>query len=526
MTRRRAAPHRRFRAAPRAALGALSLVLLAACPTFAQESWVYSPYRVRVWLAVSESPRLGRSLAESIRASIANGVRAAMGSTWRTEVEFAPESIRVELSRGLDQVDSDRMLAVAPKGASDDKIMLVVVDDGATGFAVAAREWDTRTRSMGSVIRHDVPQRERIGESVSLAVARAFVPIARIDDVKGNVAVVRFRGSGLAIDAACPASPRIGQCLRVVTRQNDRYGNPKPNGLRSIEWTLLRVNTIEQQRVECEVHSINRGYLAGRSNSRLERYALGVLTPFADTELELRSKESVAGTLLKHDADKDGFVARDEVPVNLAGVVDRVDLNRDGKLDPAELEATKRPLVGYDIYFKDPTTEETGLLGQTDWRGRLRVPPAKDGGMRLLYVRSGGMLLARLPIVPGQTRVAAAELTDDEKRLQAESLVRGIQGNLVDLVARRELIAARIRKKVAEGKRDEAQSLVDQFRALPTLADMRQRLDAARQQTVTKNPKIQARIDQMFAEADGLLIKYVDPNLVEKLAAQVAQPAK
>ncbi len=508
---------------------AILLTLAALCggagarAVSAQESWVYSPYQVRVWLAVAQGPRLTADLTDELRTAVVRHARIAAGSTWRVTVEPAPDAIRTELLRDLKAVTSERVMSVDPKAAADDKIMLVTVDESAHGFAIAACEWDSRTQVVGPVVSHEVMQREVIGTAVSQAVLEAFAPIARIDDVKGVTASIRFRAAGLAIEPHCVSAPQIGQALMAVTRQNDRYGNPKPNGLRVLEWTILLVKSVDGLRVECEALSINRGYLGGRSSSRIERYGLGVRVPFASTELELRSKEGVGVTMLQHDKDQDRQITRDEVPINLVGVLDRIDTNHDGIADQAELQATKRPLVGYDIYTKDPVTEESELLGQTDWRGRLLVPPAANGGVRVLYVRSGGMLLARLPLVPGQAAVATAELVDDEKRLQAEAFVRSIQSTLVDLVAQRELLAARARKQIKDGKFDEAQKLVDQFRTLPSLADMRQRLDAAKQETISKNPKIQPRIDQMYNDTDALLIKYLDPNLVEKLTTELGQ---
>ena len=179
------------------------------------------------------------------------------------------------------------------------------------------------------------------------------------------------------------------------------------------------------------------------------------------------------------------------------------------------------PLAGYEIYAKDPQTEASEFVGQTDWRGILEVTRG-DAGLQVFYVRSGGMLLARLPLVPGQAELASVQLVDDEKRLQAEALVRGVQATLVDVVARRELLAARIRQKIQESQLEEAQALVDQFRSIQTLADLRGRLDRAKQEVTTGNPRLQARIDQIFAETQAQLSKFVRPNVVEELTAELA----
>jgi hypothetical protein len=83
-------------------------------------------------------------------------------------------------------------------------------------------------------------------------------------------------------------------------------------------------------------------------------------------------------------------------------------------------------------------------------------------------------------------------------------------------------LAARARHHIQQGKLAEAQRLIDQFRTLPTLSELRDRLDRSKQEVVSENVRIQSRIDQMFVETQESLIKYIDPRLGDVLAGELA----
>ena len=63
--------------------------------------------------------------------------------------------------------------------------------------------------------------------------------------------------------------------------------------------------------------------------------------------------------------------------------------------------------------------------------------------MRLIYVKHGAHLLARLPMVPGLATSEEAVLPSDDKRMETEAFVKGMESTVMDLVARREILRAR-----------------------------------------------------------------------------------
>jgi hypothetical protein len=198
----------------------------------------------------------------------------------------------------------------------------------------------------------------------------------------------------------------------------------------------------------------------------------------------------------------------------------------------------KRSLAGIEVFSKipepDPPRElseeekkaadkknPAELLGVTDWRGSLSVG---QGGptLRILYLKNGGLLLARLPVVAGLDERLVAEIPDDDPRLQAEGFVKGMNSEVTDLVVQRQLIAVRMRKKIKEGKLDEAEKLFDEFRGLKTLNDLQQMLNIQIQrQRPTKSAAVKQKIDKLYGEERELLAKYIDAELQVKLLAEL-----
>jgi hypothetical protein len=162
------------------------------------------------------------------------------------------------------------------------------------------------------------------------------------------------------------------------------------------------------------------------------------------------------------------------------------------------------------------------MLGVTDPDGSF-VLPLGDGSLETLIVKNGKQPLARLPLVPGYEETLTANIVDDDGRLAAEGFVAALNSRVLDLVARREILAAQIRARVKEGNADDAQKLLNDFRRLESRADLNRDLDRFRQQVSTGDKATQARIDRVFADAQRLLLlKPLSDDLLAQLTREVA----
>ena len=160
-------------------------------------------------------------------------------------------------------------------------------------------------------------------------------------------------------------------------------------------------------------------------------------------------------------------------------------------------------------------------LGLTDWQGMIDVERT-DLPLRLIYVKNGIHLIARLPIVPGLMPQETRSLPSDDKRLEAEAFVKGMESTVMDLVARREILAARIRRRMQEGKFDQARQLLDEIKGFQTKEDLEMMLTSRQQAGLSSaDAWQQQRIDQMLSGTRMLLNKYLDPEQLVALQREV-----
>lgn len=483
----------RRRALPRLAGRVWLMCLLAAglvcapctvCPAqtvHEQETWEYSPYRIRVLLAVEPAAELTPSLRDEILETIASRARVSAGVTWRLQVEPAPTALAPSLVAAGSRLTVDQIEPLISDVWSGDKVMLMSVGRGPDGYWVFARELDCATRTLGQVVRLDGCHITRLPHDAVDALLMAFAPLVRVEESRGGRATVRVRAGGLVIGDDSPSRVKPGDVLRPIIRRNDRRGEPRPDGIQEVDWTYLLVREQEEYLLHCDVFSAMRNPLAGRTSPTIERMAL---------------------------------------KVKPAGDVTRIRLLARG---PAA-----EPLEGYEIFVKQPTAmgDEDAKklperLGSTDWRGSIDVP-AGEVPLRLVYVKNGSFLLARLPVVPGFQAEQTVELPSDDKRLETEAFVRGMESTVMDVVARREILAARIRRRIGDGKIDEARKILEEFKSLPTREDLEQ-IIAGRQQSrwASTDEREQQRIDQMLNGTRLLLHKYLGPDQLVTLQREV-----
>jgi hypothetical protein len=291
---------------------------------------------------------------------------------------------------------------------------------------------------------------------------------------------VRIRSGGLVGDEHSPSAIRAGDVLQPVIRRNDRRGDAKPNGIQVLDRTYLLVRQPQEYFLDCDVYSASRNPLVGRSSPAVERVALRVRPHGSHTMLQL--------------------VDRDDAHV---------------------------PLEGYEVWSRKPTADgdtesnPSVRLGLTDWRGMIEVERS-DLLLRLIYVKNGAHLVARIPVVPGYRPLETVPLASDDKRLEAEAFVKGMESTVMDLVARREILAARIRRRLAEGKRDEARALLDEIKSFQTKEDLEMMLASRQSALASPDKRQQQRIDQLLTGTRSLLNKYLNPEQLVALEREVS----
>jgi len=496
----------------------------------AQELWEFSPYRIRVWLAPAPHAMMTPGLRDEVARTLESRAEAEFGSAWEITSEepppefFAEASLRLESLAVAQLVDRAQLTPpkkprVAPAAAAEpakpeaassepkpdapaetpaetpsststpkrvdsttqslrelfqeDKLFVVSIVPNTGDWIIRCRELDCRSRAWSAIQERRISDLSMVAVTIWDVIQDTFRPVARLESAKDKTASWRLRAGGLVVREDCPLFPAVDSLWRPYIRLNDRLGEPRLGVVPPLPWTFAVAKSREGTLLTTEVHTGVRNALLGRTTSRTQRFALQVRPVTDSTVLNLRSTDKTAETM-----------------------------------------------SGYDVLAKDPRSEDTQPMGRTDWRGSMLIPAA-DYPLRVLYIKNGNQLLARLPMIPGLEPTLTADLAGDDRRLQAEGFVTGMQGKIMDLVARRAIVATRIKKRANEGRLDEAAKLLEEFRALPSKEDITRQLDQTQIKLTSPNKRVQDKIDRLFNDTRKLLDKFVLSNQLRQLEAEV-----
>ncbi len=184
------------------------------------------------------------------------------------------------------------------------------------------------------------------------------------------------------------------------------------------------------------------------------------------------------------------------------------------------------PLVGYDFYEKDPFDKEipAKYLGKSDWRGAFNITKT-DKAFRLIYVRSGGKLMARMPTIPGYEDSIVAFMRDDDSRLEAEAYMRSVESEIMDQVVQRRLLESDILRRLKDGKVDVAGTLLERFQGLAKHTDMKDRLDSRQGEIAYGgvDRRTTRLIGMMFDRTEKLVNEHIKPATLLTLQRKVQE---
>jgi hypothetical protein len=131
-------------------------------------------------------------------------------------------------------------------------------------------------------------------------------------------------------------------------------------------------------------------------------------------------------------------------------------------------------------------------------------------------------LLAKAPIPAGAPLTIERPVADSLARLRAQAEAQVVREQLVDVVARRTLLLARIKALVKKGKGKEAADLMEQLDALPSASVFSRNIDlAAKRIPAGKDPTVQKTIDRLFANTRELLGKFLNNRPIIDLQNEV-----
>jgi len=474
-----------FRASRARVICLFSMALLliglfsSTCPATEKKYWELSPYRIQVSLLTDTSVRPEPELAQRLAVALQERIDATLNPFWSTEFELPKGLRRVRLFGCMTENDTE-IDAELTEGPADryDKRMLLTITARPDGYALGCREYDKTTRRWGPVLQRRVRQSLMLPEASFALLCDVFAPLAQVrtDLEQSDHVRLRFKGSELPRRTDEVLFNRPGEVYQPLLLRTNRSGEVLPEGVRDVPWTYLTLTEpLPDGSWKSAVHSGTRRPFSTRRRGRVQQLALAVRTPPAESEVRFYAK---------HDASQG--------------------------------------LAGYEVFRREAADQSSALLGLTNSSGIVVVPPGPQRVTTLL-LRSDGQLLAKLPVVPGAAKIVEIPIADDTARLRAQAELTALREQLIDVVARRNILMARIRDRLTDEQYDAAQQLLKELDALPGPTRFHRLIASAEQNHSNRSAdaQVQARIEKLFGSTRQLLGRFLNARDASQLQADL-----
>lgn len=472
----------------RSRIGLAWVLLVGACwvvctPQLGQAAddkfWAVSPYKIHLSLAVHAEAQPENQLGQKLAGFIAKRTEATLLPLWELKIDLASTADK----RGLrDRLPEFAWEEVPEDLRGYDKLQTLIVVAQPDGYLLRCREYDVYARRWGMPVERLVRQREMLPEQAFQMLTEAFSALATIEPIPKDDTKVQliFRGSRLPYRADTESVPlvRPEQVFLPVLRRTDRTGELIENGILPIPWTYLSTIEPEETHWNAKVFTGARRPFGARRRGNVQKLAIGLRQPAEATQVRFYARHS-----------------------------------------------KEQPLPGYEVFLRDEEAETSESLGVTDANGIVSIPPG-DQPVTMLFLRSDGQLLAKIPVAPGVTPLLEAPIADDPVRLRAQAELTEIREQLIDLVARRAIYMARIRAKLKAGEVEQAEEIMATLNDLPGRSFFDRIIDAAQRGSSSEDPAIQKRIDKLFSDTQTLLVKFLDSRPITELQSEVTAASK
>lgn len=425
-----------------------------------KRAWEYRPYQVAVWFCLDGSP-----LIDAIYYNIAKDVTRRSElldpSGWDLTTGRAPKRWRNRLLEDLESPEKFVGLELVPALLPYDKLMVVCLEEVHGTVGVRVREFDIQTQLWGPLVVREVIQRNELGRYVMDAISVAFMPLARIDRVQ-EVEVKNSQGKVVKKDEVIMQIRGVQSCIRTTLQPNVRSVGGEP------------VAEVDDAAFEWNAAPIDESPIYIQDDDRF----LPIIR-LTDRKGELVKLQPIEFTYLTSER-KDGADLRASIESNRRAPLSQRKSKRSQKLAlvirPPERstrlflvsdDKERTPMEGFEVWARSPEApiEDKIMLGKTDWRGSIIIPPDSDG-LRLILIKRGERGLRRLPIMPGLYDSVVSTLPNDETRLYAQGVVRGLENEILSMVIQRTVFEADAKKGIEDENMEFIKKSLDKLEEL------------------------------------------------------------
>lgn len=454
-----------------------------------------------------------------------------------------------------------------------DKVFLASVDKVGEAIRIQVKELDSFVRRMGEIATSDVVSKQEIPRTIAELAKEAFSPIVRIEETDLKTAVLRVKAAGLLTKGEHPISVLPGDVILPIIRRDDSNGNPTL--LQAIPFTYVAVT----ERIDGvsklfgAIFSASRGSLSSAKNRRTQRVGLKLKPRHAETELKLAVKNQpevpfVGAELYRRTPGSDDLqmVGRTDwrgvIPIGIRDLptiqydppgASKVAAIANARLiSAAPIDPPVYKVSDANAFVLSNSSSNNESLDKIKDSGNMssekenaenkegislaNAPPStskKPVGfiqinvpLYLYYVKNGETLLARLPIVNGMKSMEQAELPDDRRRLETEAFLKGLQGEVLDVVIRRKVLESRIKQEIRKKDIAKAEKLLEELKRVKSFEKMSEQIESIQRRalSVDRGPilfGVSKRIETMLDTTKVLMQKYLQDTLVRTLENEI-----
>ena len=453
----------------------------------------------------------------------------------------------------------------------NDKVFLASVDKIGESIRIQVKELDAFVRRMGEIASTEVLTKQEIPRAIADLAREAFSPIVRIEETDFKTAVLRVKAAGLLTKQDHPIRIVPGDVILPIVRRDDSNGNPTV--LQAIPFTFIAVTEkIDSvSRLYGAIFTASRGSLSSAKNRRTQRVGLRLKPRYPDTSLKLTVQRSPGNSVVGAEiyrrtpgGDDLQMVGRTDWRGILSiGINDLPTIQYDppGESKTAGIANARRlaiepvappeykvidasvPVLSYNSPnaeslakvkesnkpMSDNRVVETAKEVASGGNPEPPSPPKKPKGfikinlpLYLYFVKNGDTLLARLPIVNGIKPIEQADLPDDRRRLETEAFLKGLQGEVLDLVIRRKILESRIRQEIRKKDLVKAEKFLDELKRTKSFESMSEQIESIQRRalSIDRGPILSGvvkRIEAMLDTTRQLIQKYLQDTLVRTL---------
>lgn len=412
---------------------------------------------------------MAEALRQELPVYLQQRAEAAMAPTWQFDANGVTGAVRAAVTSGV--ASSSSPPTFVELAADRDKLILLSVASTADKFHLATREFDVYLQRWGMPLEHDCQQYSALPEEAFSLVCRTFASLAQfeVDPADPQTVKLTTRGAALPPNSEATPSCKSGDVFQPVLRRTARNGQLEKNGVTPVAWTYIEATSNKGGALKFRVRSGTRRPFGMRKQARTEQLAIAIPPSDATTSLYLHVR--------KND---------------------------------------KKPLMGYEVLAENGPGDATTRIGVSDAAGHVKLPPS-ESRLEMLQVKHGVQLLAKLPVVRGAEQRVEIPLPDDDARLTAEMRLAAVREDLIDVVARRNILIARARQKIEKKDYKAADDLIRALDDLPGNPQFNLTLSNAALVLRSDDPQIQKRIDQLFKATQMLTSKFLDLRPVNQI---------